>query len=989
MKEVSPRRIRRLAETDIEPVYRNAFEQDRVLLTDYWNILLKRRRIIIVLFSVIFASGAYCALTATRLYTASATVKIEPQNPQVTGVGALQPLEGLRGLEGQYDYHRTQFALLKSRHLAARVLTDLGLESNEIFTTSLIASPNPFDRVISWFSPILDYVAWVFESNLKSDEPQTIKPIANLTTGEIELDVAPHLIQRYLTFINIAPVTQTRLVNVEFTTPDPALSSALANAHAQSFMRMNFENRFTLTKEARLFLDQKKTELRQKMERSEAALNNFRRTHGVVSVDKGENIAVDRLVDLNKQLTGARAQRIAAESLYRTVDNQKYQDLAEIMTQGLVQQLKANVANLEAENARLGAVFKPDHPRIEELVKQIAAARQGLRNEIGNVVRGIQSSYEAALAKERALEAETNKQQQDALKLKEVGVDYTILQEEVNANRSLYENVLKRLTETNVSNDLAVSNIQIVERAHKPLRPSSPNIPLYLLVTMISGAVFGVGIAFLREYFDSTVGTPDNVWRSVGLSTLGVVPHVKCLTGRTSNGGQSSHAHHRGERSARFKLTYQRSSVTDLIMSESPLSIVSESYRTIRTSLLFTQPEKPPQVVLVTSPSPGEGKTITSLNLATALAHDGYSVLLVDGDMRRGSCHTRLGLEHNNGLSNVLTGHLALEDGIQETSVVGLSLFSRGISPPNPIELLGSPKMREILQKLRQDFKFILIDSPPVITLSDATVLSVMTDGVILVFDGQATSTASAQRAVERLDMVRAHLLGVVLNGVNLDNPDYSHYRAYSSYCRSADGHEGIAEDDTDGSDKAGYNFYKRGKIGQFWSRKERAQAKDITEVAAESETIQDDRANHGETVTGVRNDGDIDEANKSKLVYTGPTYVVKEPSANSHRVSDALAKLQEEQRAAPITQEFLRRLIETLTKTIGSTAPVLVRDQIGILGESEFSFPKKRIGELLKLIEYEMDELKVGHFTKVVILGDLKRLAASISDDNKHLGIK
>ena len=991
MKEISTRRIRRLAETDdIEPEYRHASQQDEVLLTDFWKILVKRRRIIIVLFFVIFVPGAYCALTATRLYTASATVKIEPQNPQVTGVGALQPLEGIRGLEGQYDYHRTQFALLKSRPLAARVLTELGLESNEIFTTSLIISPNPFDRVKSWISPILGYVADYVATAFESDQSDTSKPIANLTTGEIELEVAPQLINRYLTFLNIAPVIQTRLVNVEFTTPDPALSPALANAHAQSFMRMNFENRFTLTKEARLFLDQKKTELTQKMERSEAALNNFRRAHGVVSVDKGENIAVDRLVDLNKQLTVARAQRIAAESLYRTVDNQKYQDLAEIMTQGLVQQLKTNLVNLEAEKARLATVFKPDHPRIEELVKQIAAARQGLRNEITNVVRGIQSSYAAALAKERALEAETNKQQEDALKLKEVGVDYTLLQEEVNANRSLYENVLKRLNETNVSNDIAISNIQIVERAAKPLMPSSPNIPLYLLVTMISGVFFGVGIAFVREYLDSTVGTPDDVWGSVGLSTLGVVPRLKFLTGRTSNGAQSSLAHFRGQRVARLRLTYLRPSATDLIMSENPMSIVSESYRTIRTSLLFTQPEKPPQVVLLTSPSPGEGKTITSLNLAIALAHDGYSVLLVDGDMRRGCCHTRLGLPHNNGLSNVLTGHIALEEGIQETSVGGLSLLSRGISPPNPTELLGSPKMREVLQKLRRGFKFILIDSPPVITLTDATVLSVMTDGVILVFDGQATSTASAQRAVECLDRVRANLLGVVLNGVNLNNPHYSHYRAYSFYCRSPDGHDGIAEANANGSDKAGYNFYQLSKIAQIWNRKERVQAKDITEVAAESESIQEDTANHWETVAGVRNDGDIDEANKSKPVYTGPTYVVKEPSAeNCHRVSDALAKLQEEQRAAPVPQEFFIRLIEALTKTIGSIAPVLVRDQIAILGESEFSFSKRRVGELLKLIEREMDELKVRRVTKAVTLGDLQRLAASISDDNENLDIK
>jgi len=242
MKEISTRRIRRFAETaDIEPEYRQVSQQDEVRLTDYWNILVKRRRIIIVLFFVIFALGAYCALTATRLYTASATVKIEPQNPQVTGVGALQPLEGIGG---QYDYHQTQFALLKSRSLAARVLTDLGLESNKIFTTSRIISSNPFDRVSSWISPILgyvaNYVAPVFQSEQESDQSDTSKPIANLTTGEIELDVAPHLISRYLTFSNIEPVKQTRLVNVEFTTPDPALSQALANAHAQTFMRMNF-----------------------------------------------------------------------------------------------------------------------------------------------------------------------------------------------------------------------------------------------------------------------------------------------------------------------------------------------------------------------------------------------------------------------------------------------------------------------------------------------------------------------------------------------------------------------------------------------------------------------------------------------------------------------------------------------------------------------------------------------------------------------------
>ena len=193
-------------------------------------------------------------------------------------------------------------------------------------------------------------------------------------------------------------------MNVQFTTPDPALSQALANAHVQAFMRMSLESRFSLTQEAREFLEQKKNELQQKLERSEGELNRFRRAHGVLSVGKGENIVVDRLVDLNKQLTAARAQRIEAESLYRTVENRNYQDLAEVMRQGLVQQLKSNLANLEAEKARVATIFKPDHPRIQELNHQIAAARQALNNEVANVVRGIRSNYAAALAKERALE---------------------------------------------------------------------------------------------------------------------------------------------------------------------------------------------------------------------------------------------------------------------------------------------------------------------------------------------------------------------------------------------------------------------------------------------------------------------------------------------------------------------------------------------------------------------------------------------------------
>jgi succinoglycan biosynthesis transport protein ExoP len=315
MKEISPSRIRRSAQPDHMQPEAPYIAESEVSLGEYWNVIVRRRGIILLLFLLIFSAAAYFALSATTLYTAAATVKIEPHNPKVTGVGEFQSIES----RGDYDYHQTQFALLRSRALAARVIDQLDLKKNKSFTDSRVVSPNPVDHVKSWMSRALGYLSYYLAPLFRPEPVAELSQAINSPTGSdklpIELTVERYLIDRYLGLIDVAPVRDTRLVRVNFTTPDPALSQALANAHAQTFVLMNFEGRFNLTEEAREYLDQKKTELREKLAKSEIALNGFRRQHGVVSVEKGENIVVDRLVDLNKQLTTARAQRIEAESL--------------------------------------------------------------------------------------------------------------------------------------------------------------------------------------------------------------------------------------------------------------------------------------------------------------------------------------------------------------------------------------------------------------------------------------------------------------------------------------------------------------------------------------------------------------------------------------------------------------------------------------------------------------------------------------------------
>ena len=917
MNELSTWRSRRAAGPGIiEPEYNNTSQQDEVSLSFYWNILLKRRNLVLIVFLAVFAVGAYFALSSTTLYTAAAMIKIEPQNPQVTGVGELQPLE----LRGEYDYHKTQFELLGGRPLAAKVITQLGLDSNKAFTDATIVSPNPINRLNSAVNralrPLLSVLAALFppKRQLQPSSPMMTDAADKVP---LEMSVPSPLIAQYLGMLVVAPVPATRLVRVQFTTPDPALSQALANAHVQSFMQLSLESRFGLTKEARDFLEQKKADLRSRLENSEAALNKFRRAHGVVSVEKGENIVVDRLVDLNKQLTVARAQRIEAESLHRTVENRNNQDLAEVMKQGLIQQLKSSVATLEAEKARTATIFKPDHPRIQELNQQIAAAQHALNIEVATIVRGIKSGYAAALAKEQGLQGEADKQQRDALRLRELGVDYTLLQEEVNANRSLYEGVLKRLSETNFSNDLAISNMQIAERAAIPLSPSGPNVPTYLMASVLSGLLLGIGGAFMREILDSSVGTPEEVWRSVGLGTLGVVPHVKFLTAKRSVSAGVKRI---------LSLPEPKPAATkakppsELIINHSPQSILNEAYRSIRTSLLLSQAEKPPQIILLTSPSPGEGKTVTSVNIAIALAQDGYSVLLVDADMRKGCCHERLGLSRNSGLSNILTGRLSLQEGIRQTPIERLSLISRGAPPPNPSELLGSRIMKETLKDLREIYDFILIDSPPVIGISDAAILSVLVDGVLLVLDGQNTSTPSAQKAVERLDMVRARLLGVILNAVNLQDPHYSYFRSYNQYYTYRLAGEDNGNDANGNGSYHVTNAYGNGG-GDF----------------------RHNGAAHAQRA--------VKSLNGSRMVPT---------SADVEIVSvEGLSKLTPSEPLVP--QPALNQVVDALTKSIGPLAPKIVQEHIASLGESRYAFPEDRINDLLQSLKAAItdDQLK------------------------------
>ena len=807
MNEIASWRTQRSDEpAPVEQVYSRP--SDEAHLRDYWKVVVRYHRLILIIFLTIFVFGAYIISGATPMYTAASTIKIDPQTPQVV------PIAEVLKIENSDQYASTQQELIKSRALAARVIAELGLESNRTFNTMRIVSPDPIKWVNGkFFGTIQSIVDWV-SGLLKSSQSKSTAPftnaksssnsISNESASSLKVDnkptVNPGTISRYLNLLRVEPMRGTRLVRIIFTTPDANLSQQLANAHATAFVKLNLETRFEVTKDARKFLEQKLQELRTRIEESEAELSEFRRAHGVVSMDRGENLIVDRMISLNTSLTAARIKRLELESLRQMIENKNPAELSEVMSNPTIQGYRGTIDSLIAEQVKLSTVFKPDHPRMVEISTRINDTRQRMKTAINEVVHRIQTDYESARNREASLDAEASRQKQAAIDLKSLGIRYTVLQGEVDANQRLYSGLLARLTETTISNDLPVSNMQVTELADSPGGLSSGGQQLKLLMSTAGlGLFLSLGLAFCLAYFDSRISTSEDVWRFLYLPTLGIVPDLKLL--RYGPNGYIQFFRNPLRRLVGY--IQKQAPNKDVVISAYPESIIAESYRSIRTALLFSRPESAPRTVLFTSAGPAEGKTVTTLNLAIALAQSGKTVLLIDGDLRKGRCHKLLHRPNEKGLSHLLTSNLSVEESLQSTSVQGLSLLTRGMVPPSPPDLLGSRKMKEILDGLRQRFEFILVDASPVIGVTDAEVLSTYCDAVVFVMHSQKTSRFTARQALQTLESVRADILGVVLNGIDIRSPDYASYRYYySSYYATVEKDREARPNDSGKSDR-------------------------------------------------------------------------------------------------------------------------------------------------------------------------------------------
>jgi polysaccharide biosynthesis transport protein len=736
-----------------------------VKVLEYWRILRKRIRLVLAVFLGIFALAAIKDFNAVRLYTATATLLIESKMPQLFGDASGGP-----GSDDSDEYlsdDQTEYELLRSRSVAARVVQAEGLLKPNAYPPPV---PTLSSKIRAWIKSLIPFSG----SMAKEPTPQ------QLPEGADGFAVPANAIDGYLGMVKVTPIENTRMARVSVTTADPKLSARLANAHARQFIRRGIELNSQASEDASRFLSGKLADLKTQVEQSELALNNYRRDKGIIpgliSVNGKEDVVLERLNKISQDLQDAHLKTISLGTEVALVKEGRTDALPEVMESSLIQKLKGDLDVLQVEKAGMANQFKPNYPPMQQLDAKIRGTQAALAQEVRNTVSNLHQQYQAALEREKTLSQELDKQKSFALGLNDAAVRYLILEREADTNRGLYDSVLKRMKDMALLADVHASNVSVVDYAEPPGAPSSPNTSKDLSQAALLGLVLALGLAILLEHLDATLKFPDETQRYLGLPNLAVIPEFTFGKALAYYGAEGS----RGSRDQNA-LEARTKHIADIVTVNGKFSVLSEAYRTLRTALLLSRAGNHPKITLVTSALPHEGKTTVAVNTAIVLAHTGAKVLLIDADLRKPRCHKVLSLKNHFGLTEMLTGG-ANEEAISPTKIENLFLLSSGRIPPSPSELLGSIRMREILESLSKSYEYIVVDSPPAMLVADAIVLSTMTDGVVLVAAGGQTPKQQARAAVTRLRQANAHIFGFVLNKVRINKFDYPYYHYSGVY---------------------------------------------------------------------------------------------------------------------------------------------------------------------------------------------------------------
>jgi polysaccharide biosynthesis transport protein len=706
-----------------------------VHLLDRLATVFRHLRLITGVFAVVLAIAMLESYSATPMYRTQARIVI--QDERSTAVSSLTASEPSYWQDPE-PYYNTQYRILQSRGLARRVVRKL--------PPAPAPAPSTLSRALSLPRQMINRWRTRAAVNVES-------PAADETAAELAA------IGAFLGGVEIAPVKGTRLVEIVYSSPDPQYATLAANTLAREYVQQNLDLKLSNTTNTITWLTEELNKQREKVEGAERAMAEYREGQNAMSLDDGQNIVVARLNSLNDAVTKAKTSRLQKEAAYRQLGNLKGDsadaDSFPLIAQNpTIQEIKQQLASLNSEKAKLSQRYGANHPAMETITRQIESASARLRSETAKVLESIANDYRAALAEERNLAGSLEDQKKQAVDLNRKSITYSILQREAESERQVYNALLQQEKELRVVSNSRANNVQVMDDAEVPGGPYTPNHGRDWLMAIVLGLALGVGLAYSVEYLDDTVKLPDDVTRRLKLPLLGLVPAVA--------GGK-----------------------LPVLTSPVPHDF-GEAFRSLRTSLVFTNGSPGNRTIAVTSTQPLEGKTTTACNLAIALALGGARVMLIDADMRRPGLHRTMELPNEVGLSHILTGQARVREAVQRTSESNLFVMSAGHVPPNPSELLHSERMKQLIANLEAGpFDWIIMDTPPVLAVTDAVILAPYMSGLVFVIGAEMTRRAHAERAIQTIQGGKPNIIGAVLNRVDLNRNKYYYSRYYGYHYKS------------------------------------------------------------------------------------------------------------------------------------------------------------------------------------------------------------
>jgi succinoglycan biosynthesis transport protein ExoP len=594
-------------------------------------------------------------------------------------------------------------------------------------------------------------------------------------TRDMANGTRPSILGAFLGRLTVKRVPNSRLIDVEFEAQSAQLAAQVVNAHLRNYVEQNFRSKYDATTQASTWLSAELEELRIKVERSEDARIAYERENQIWQIDEKQDITTQKLSDLSKAVTEAETELAEKEALYKIATSGNIDALPAAQNNIVIQDLLKRRTDLEEQLNEATNQYGPNFPKVQRMISQQSELNDSLARARQTIVESVKEEFDTSRSHVEILERNLDQQKSEANDLAEKLVQYHILQHDAESNKQLYDGLLQKLKEAGISAGLRSDNIHVVDPALIPSSPSRPQKARNILLAFLVGLVGGIGLALFREYLDNTVKSPDDVEALTGLPSLAVVP---ALPGMNVGHGRLS-------RNAKGTTQSASGPRIEMLSFAQPKSQISEAFRALRTSLLLSQADHPPQVILVTSALPREGKTTAAVNLAVTLAQLGDRTLLIDSDLRKPGIRRALDITTGKdaGLSSYLAGVSTLDEvTIPHPSIQNLVAMTTGPIPPSPADLLSSHRMREAITELRHRFKFIVIDSPPVMAATDAVLISALTDGVLLVVRSGETPKEAFTRTRDLLAAVKCRLLGVVLNAVDSSAPDYYYSYRYYPY---------------------------------------------------------------------------------------------------------------------------------------------------------------------------------------------------------------